>query len=570
MSLGLLSLSLSVSPLPSQAAERVYVRYAIFERSISLTDLQTYAQTGRPSATLAAYLRLLRPAQRQQLLDALRETVVLDEVTVAQFLDSPIGERLLIGIGRLVQDGTRQPSLPALRSALTLAAAEPAGITLVTLLQHFPGREVYLNLDEGLAVFDKLQLLVSQTNAALAAVRRQAQLEMTKTPTPPGPPTPSPTMGSLLQAGPLRWAKISLSLQDDTPLRRQLTQRSRSFKADLYIPRPIRRQPRPVVVISHGLGSNTKAYIYLATHLASLGYVVVVPEHPGSSSQQLQGLVTGQLKDVSDPLEFVDRPLDVKFVLDYLQERSKTDPVLRGQLNLNQVGVIGQSFGGYTALALAGARPDFQQLKQACGLQVEQSLNVSLLLQCQALLVPQRNYDFRDPRVKAIIAINPLTSAIFGRQGLQSVTTPVMILASGADTITPPLIEQIQPFTWLPSQLTRYLAVMENASHFSTLGESETVSPGFLIPAGLIGPTPELARNYLRFLSTAFLQAHINNQPQFANALTPRAAQTFSHFPMPLSLTRQFSAETLATALQPQSRRTQTRQSNSPKPKPPQ
>jgi predicted dienelactone hydrolase len=560
--LGGLTLYLATFSIPSaQAAERVYVRYAIFERSISVADLSDYAQTGKPSSALAAYLRLLRPEQRQQLLETLRETVVLDQVTVSQFLDSPIGERLLTGIGRFVLDGTREPSLPALRSALTLAAAEPGGITLVKLLQHFPGREVYLNLDQGLAVFDKLQTLVSQTNAALAAVRRQAQLETAKTLS-----TAGPSMGSLLQPGSLRWTKLTLQLQDDSPLRRQLTRRSRTYKADIYIPQSPRREPRSVIVISHGLGSNTQAYVYLATHLASLGFIVAVPEHPGSSSQQLHGLVTGQLRDVSDPLEFIDRPLDVKFLLDTLQQRSQTDRLLRGQLNLDEVGVIGQSFGGYTALALAGAKPNFEQLRQACNLQLDQSLNVSLLLQCQALDVPQQNYDFRDPRVKAVIAINPLTSAIFGRQGLQSVRTPVMIMTSGADTITPPLIEQIQPFTWLPMQLTRYLVVMENASHFSTLGESETGSPGFLIPAGLIGPTPELARNYLKALSTAFMQVHLNDQPQFASALTPRAAQTFSHFPMPLSLSRLFSADILAAALQPKPRnRSQSKQSNSPK-----
>jgi len=40
--------------------------------------------------------------------------------------------------------------------------------------------------------------------------------------------------------------------------------------------------------------------------------------------------------------EFINRPLDVKYLLDELERRDKSDPF---QLNLQQVGVIGQSLG---------------------------------------------------------------------------------------------------------------------------------------------------------------------------------------------------------------------------------
>ncbi len=46
-------------------------------------------------------------------------------------------------------------------------------------------------------------------------------------------------------------------------------------------------------------------------------------------------------------------------------------------LNLEQVGVVGQSFGGYTALALAGTKINFEQLKADCPA-LENTLNVSL------------------------------------------------------------------------------------------------------------------------------------------------------------------------------------------------
>jgi predicted dienelactone hydrolase len=555
----LAGLGLLLSPglaVPAQAAERIYIRYFILERSLAVADLEAYAKTGQPSTELAAYLRLLKPEQRQQMLQLLRERIELNQVTIAQFLDSPIGERLLERLGRFVQDGTRQPNLQALKAALILAAGESEGVTLVNLMRQFPGPQVYLNLDEGLALFDTVQQLVSQTNSALAAVRQQSQRE-----TPNLSPWSAAMVNGLGQPGPFRWQKISLQLQDKSPQRLQLTQRPRNFMADVYVPLTQQRQPRPVIVISHGLGSNPQTYAYLAQHLASLGFVVAVPEHPGSSTTQLQGLITGQLKDVADPKEFIDRPLDIKFLLDELKRRAPTQPLLRDRLNLEQVGLIGQSFGGYTVLAMAGAKPDVEHWQTSCNPKIDESLNVSLLLQCQVLTLPKQSYDFSDSRVKAVIAINPLTSAVFGQAGLRSVKVPVMIIASGADTITPPLAEQVRPFTWLPTNVARYLVVIENASHFSTLGEGDSNS-GVVIPTGLIGPTPEVARNYLRVLSNAFMQTHLANQLQFAPALTAGTMRNFSHFPLPLSLSRQFSPELLATALQPKSRSQNRQQSD--------
>jgi predicted dienelactone hydrolase len=555
----LAGLGLLLSPgltIPAQAAERIYIRYFILERSLAVADLEAYAKTGKPSTELAAYLRLLKPEQRQQMLQLLRERIELNQVTIAQFLDSPIGERLLERLGRFVQDGTRQPNLEALKAALILAAGESEGVTLVNLMRQFPGPQVYLNLDEGLALFDTVQQLVSQTNSALAAVRQQSQRENLNL-----SPWSAAMVNDLGQPGPFRWQKISLQLQDKTPQRLALTQRPRNFMADVYVPLTQQRQPRPVIVISHGLGSNPQTYAYLAQHLASLGFVVAVPEHPGSSTTQLQGLITGQLKDVADPKEFIDRPLDIKFLLDDLQRRAPSNPLLRNRLNLDQVGLIGQSFGGYTVLAMAGAKPDVEHWQTSCSPKIDESLNVSLLLQCQVLTLPQQSYDFTDPRVKAVIAINPLTSAVFGQTGLRSVKVPVMIIASGADTVAPPLAEQVRPFTWLPTNLPRYLVVIENASHFSTLGEGEN-GAGVVIPTGLIGPTPEVARNYLRVLSNAFMQTHVASQLQFAPALTASTMRNFSHFSLPLSLSRQFSPELLATALQPKSRSQNRQQSD--------
>ncbi|MEH2255310.1 alpha/beta hydrolase family protein [Nostoc sp.] len=80
----------------------------------------------------------------------------------------------------------------------------------------------------------------------------------------------------------------------------------------------------------------------------------------------MQALLKGTSQQVFADTELIDRPLDVTFVLDQLEQRSKSDPWLQGKINGQQVGVIGQSFGGYTALVLAGARININQLQKNC------------------------------------------------------------------------------------------------------------------------------------------------------------------------------------------------------------
>jgi predicted dienelactone hydrolase len=253
--------------------------------------------------------------------------------------------------------------------------------------------------------------------------------------------------------GRFSWTVQTLKLND--------RQRDREFLADIYLPRPQQAQKTtfPVVVISHGLGSDRNSFRYLAQQLASYGFAVAVPEHPNSNSEQLRSLLAGRTNVITEPREFIDRPLDIKYLLDVLEKRYGS------KLNLQQVGVIGQSFGGYTALALAGASLNFEQLQKDCG-EVDAFLNVSLLLQCRAIELSQMQYNLRDPRIKAAIAINPVSSSIFGRDGLSQIAIPVMIVSSSGDQVTPALPEQIQPFSWLTTE-QKYLVLLEGGTHFS-------------------------------------------------------------------------------------------------------
>ena len=522
-----LGLMPALTALPAAGAERVVLSYGILERSIPISSLETYARTGEIDEELAWYAQHATPQQLNQLRQGLLTPIPLSAIEVSQFLYTSIGERLLDRLGEVIQTDSRQSGFYAIRAALILAAADADGFTPLNVLRKFPSNRLEINLARSLEIANGLESLVNQSDRAFALINQQSASEAT-------PFTPLPGT-DLRQQGAVTWERQTITLDDRS--------RDRTFPVDIYLPQS--PQPHPVVIISHGLGSDRTSFIYLAQHLASHGFVVAVPEHPGSSSSQLQALLNGRAAEVTSPREFIDRPLDIKFLLDELTRLSQSNPAFQGRLNLQQIGVVGQSYGGYTALALAGAPIRFQQLQTNCR-NLNDSLNVSLLLQCLALQLPDRQYDLSDSRIKAVIAINPVDSSIMGPESLNQIKIPVMLVAGSADTVAPALPEQIQPFTWLGA-IDRYLVLINGATHFSTIQESpNAVVP---VPDQVIGPSPVLARRYIAALSLAFFQTYAANQTRYRPYLSAAYTRTISQQPLELSLVRSLSAEQLAQAI---------------------
>lgn len=245
----------------------------------------------------------------------------------------------------------------------------------------------------------------------------------------------------------------------------------------------------------------------------------------------MQALLTGKSQQAFVDTELIDRPLDVTFVLNRLEQRSKSDPWLQGNINVQQVGVIGQSLGGYTALVLAGARINIDRLRKDC--QPESDLvNISLLLQCRALALGKNslnykqiqqnvsNLDLRDRRVKAVIALNPVTSSIFGQAGLSQIKIPVAIAAGASDTVAPALLEQIQAFAWLTTE-EKYLGINDKGTHFDLIaGVSTVVLPSSNRLFNFSGQNSELGRIYVQVFSTAFMKVYLAYQTEYLSFLS--------------------------------------------------
>lgn len=538
--LGSFALGLLLSPAVN-AAERVYASYGFIEITLQVSDLETYAKEGRLSPTLQTYSKFLKPAQLLELREALKKRIELSSDVISQFLYTPTGEKMLERASTLIKAKSQVSSLQALRSAMILASTDPQGLTVLSLLRNYPDSGIQLDVAQGLDVFQAIRKLVQQTNTSIALVQQRSDLAAQATKS-----ARIADLVALRKSGSFVWDVVPLTLTDSRPQRVQpLSAPPREFSADIYLPRQsARAMPMPVIVISHGLGSGRTSFRYFAEHLASHGFVVAVPEHPGSSERQISALLDGKADDVSNPREFIDRPLDVSYLLDELTRLNQTDGPFKGRININQVGVMGQSFGGYTALALVGAKINFDSLQKGCDKSFAQSLNLSLLLQCQAQQLPKQDYNFRDARVKAAIAVNPVTSGIFGAEGFKSIQAPVMVISGTSDSITPPLAEQIEPFTWLPN-IEKRLVLIDGATHFSTIDELQPAERAFVTPKELIGRTPEVARIYMRALGLAFFRTYVKQQPNTAIFLNPASIQAQSIQPLLLRGVSSLSVEDL-------------------------
>ncbi|MFB8791388.1 MAG: alpha/beta hydrolase [Potamolinea sp.] len=534
VNLGLL-LTPVVIPCPAQAAQQLYISYGPLEVSLPVASLELYAKEGKIDQELAFYTKYLNPTQLEQLRQILLTRIDVTPVAIAQFLYSSQGEIILERIGQIIVTKARQPGFYAIRAALIKSAAHPEGLTLLNVLREFPTYGIRINSERGFQIIEDLSKLVRQTGVAIAAVEKQAIAEASTQAT-ARPSTRFTLRPDLRQPGPINYSKQSITIND--------VRRLRSLAVDVYLPTNPSGVLAPIIVISHGLGSDRETFAYLASHLASYGFAVAVPEHPGSNAEQLQAVIKGLANEVTAPTELTDRPLDIQFLLDELGR------TFAGRMNLKQVGVIGQSFGGYTALTLAGAKMNFQQLQKDCG-PTNNSLNLSLLLQCRAAELPNLPYDFQDKRIKAAIAINPVTSSIFGESQISKIQIPLMLVSSSDDTVAPALPEQIQPFTWLTNP-NKYLILLKGGTHFSTLAQSST---GIPIPPSAIGPYPDVAQEYMKALSVAFLKTYVANDPEYKVYLNSSYAQFINKDTLSLRLVQSLTQN-------------QLKQSSTPAPKP--
>ncbi|MCF2969853.1 alpha/beta hydrolase [Synechococcus sp. Nb3U1] len=559
---GLLALGLGLGTVLASlgqvwGAERLAVFLPpLIEVSLPVEDLAQFARNGTVSRRLGFYLRRLTPEQQAALADLLTRDFNLNQVTVSQFTYSAIGEDLLRRLTLVLHSSSEgEAEFYALRAALILAAGDPEGLTLANILRYYPLEKLQIDLDMSIRIVREASQLFRQRDLAIAGLRQEAtQADQ------------SASLAYLDSSNLVSQNSAQSSLNPEQPgafewqvesFRFANPERDTPVPVDVYLPERIGRIP--LVVISHGIASDRNTFAYLARHLASQGLGVTVLEHPGTSVERVRSFLSG-FGSLPGPYEWVARPKDISLLLDELEQKAQQNPSRWGQLDLESVGLFGQSFGGYTVLATAGAGLSSAQLQENCqtsNSSLGLTLNASLLLQCRALdlfqdpLLTEQVEQLVDKRIQAVFALNPLTSTVFGPEGLGQVGIPVMIMAGSEDYFAPSLPEQIEPFTWLGSQ-QRYLVMVEGSTHFTFLGGGG--QGAFPVPQELIGPDPQAARPLLKGLTTAFFKTYLQAETDseaYAAYLNSSYAEALTPAPLRTTLIRELTPEQIQLAPNP-------------------
>ncbi|NJL44938.1 MAG: hypothetical protein HC922_02705 [Leptolyngbyaceae cyanobacterium SM2_3_12] len=258
-------------------------------------------------------------------------------------------------------------------------------------------------------------------------------------------------------------------------------------------------------------------------------------------------MFTGLSQETFRAQEFLDRPLDISFLLDELERINAAD--FAGQLDVNRVAAVGHSFGGYTAIALAGATIDFDRLARRCDLKANLLLDAAALLECRALellddpVAIQRlgQQGARDERVKLVMAFATVSN-LFGPQGMAQVDVPTMIFGGAFDVVAPVVPQQVSAFSWLTTE--RYFYLAENTSHGADI--TRLTSRVFNIDTDFDQGVDEglvITRGVNTALIVAFSEVYLLDHQEFEPFLRPAFVEAASVEPFRLHLVRELPPE---------------------------
>lgn len=517
-----LCLSCSLTGEAVLSAEKIRVIYGPLDLSVAIESLEIYANTGEIKQDLGLYLGFFDEATRQQIRETLQKRFVIDQVIVSRVASSSLGTDLIRQLGHVIRISNNINGLYGIRGAIVEAAANSEGFTVIDVMRNFPVENIYVDAELLLRIQDELEVFDAYRESAIATVKAIADQETTSNPI-----LNLKELADLRQTGPFTYTQQKITVTKagirQTP---QGLVGSYSFSVDLYMPENS-PQPVPLVIISHGFGSLKENFSQIASHLASYGYVVAVPEHIGSDLAYRQELLQGNLSTALSPMEYLDRPLDITYLIDELERLVETDPNWQARVDLARIGVIGDSLGATTVLTLAGADINVSRLRQECERE-DVTINVALILQCRAAFLPPLNFNLQDHRIKAVIAAHPLTSAIFGPESLEDIEIPTLIVAGSEDIITPVVQEQLHPFVWLQNE-QKHLVVFEPGTHFtSSEVPDNNLADADSIPSVLIGDNRQIASEYFFGLSVAFMGSYLQQDDNYLPYLTAPYGQQMS------------------------------------------
>jgi predicted dienelactone hydrolase len=196
----------------------------------------------------------------------------------------------------------------------------------------------------------------------------------------------------------------------------------------------------PVLLLSHGFGGSARGMGWFGIAMARAGYIVVSVDHPGNNISDKMTVAGATL--------WWDRAEDMRIALAAV----KQDPTIGPHLDLSRLGAAGFSAGGFTALALSGARVDIAHYIHFCRLNPEDGIcrpqEEFTVTKQDALDLFQRpeiaaeaahaSDDHSIPQIRATFVMAPAIVQAFDPDSLAHVAVPVEIMLGDADPVAIP------------------------------------------------------------------------------------------------------------------------------------
>lgn len=189
----------------------------------------------------------------------------------------------------------------------------------------------------------------------------------------------------------------------------------------------------PIVFISHGTGGGRQTLEWLADILVEQGFMVAAVDHWGNTYDNKIAI------DFVTPWE---RPLDISFALTQLLNDQTFGPLV----DRNRIGAAGFSLGGYTVLALAGAKISLDALVKFSETPIgKKELTIpeypGILKELNQEKVREsflKSSELKDLRFKAFLAICPALGQGFSDSTqVSNIKSPVYIVGVQSDSIAP-------------------------------------------------------------------------------------------------------------------------------------
>jgi predicted dienelactone hydrolase len=230
---------------------------------------------------------------------------------------------------------------------------------------------------------------------------------------------------------------------------------------------PWRGGRHPLIVVSHGTGGSAQMMAWLAADLAARGYIVAAVNHPGNNALEAY--------TAEGFLLWWERARDVTVVVDGLL-RSRD---LAARIDRTRIGAAGFSLGGYTVLALAGARTDPERWRAFCRSPLREGCEAppefpNLFARWSDLesrpsfreATRRAGRSYRDGRIRAVFAIAPALGPALIPESLAAIRLPVAIVSGADDRVVPVTSNARAIASRIPDAM---LTLVPGAGHYTFL-----------------------------------------------------------------------------------------------------